>query len=1346
MLTVGLSACGGSGSDGGSDGGNAVLTSTLSGTAATGAAIKGKVFAKDANGVEVEIATGLNGSFTLNTTGMTPPFLLKIVPDDGSEILYSYALANNQTVNITPLTNLAVFLANNKADMAAVYGNWAGTAISAAAIAEAAAIVTANFKVQITAALGSVPNYNILTEQFNADGTGIDAVMDDLIVTIDPVAASVTVTDANSVAVSFIENLDIQSPVVIAPSDITVVATSSSGIAASNSTVVAFISAATGSDNVGVVGAITNNAPAVFPAGSTQVTFTATDARGNTGTASATVVVTPFVTATPTIISNSPVNNDVFTAASNGLADVQIDVTISNFDLANGAWSMIIDGATPGAAFSSTSTTKSFSVGTHSIVFQLTGPGKSYTPLAVQNTDSVSFTVTAAPIASFNIKGAITGSVGTWELRTNNNGFVNDGSVSTNANVTFGSIQDGSTYAVTASDSTCSVSNGTGTVTGADITNVNITCTPVVVSNDLIVRVNSAFGQIVYGNGKFVTIGNSKAFSSIDGKTWTESATLSKPYNQLIFDGTQFVAMQANAAQIATSPDGTTWTSSVNLSLLTATKIAGKNGKYIAVATNKALTSTDLSTWTVVNLASASVPRAIAYNGSIAVVVGSSGLDYSTDDGSTWTEAMSPVSSNTYTNVIWDGQQFIVVGNGIMLTSPDGKSWISKVSASKYGQTFNIAFSNNVYVLTAGANIFVGSNLNALQKIEVSTLDSGNAPLMYQVAVNGDNFALTGTSLISGKPIIPAVPTPTADAWKLIMPKQTFYDLDRVVWTGSQFIAGGEFSTTLVSSDGLTWKKPIEKGTVGLISSSIMSNLAEGNGAILAMNTKTNVNSTDGGDYMDNFKPNINVSDLIFHNGLFYGHNGGKAYSSSNGAFWTEVNESIYTVALVATKGSKTLVTDGSGQFIRRHPSASGAIQTSVDSTNWTTVSAFNGGYSGTNIGLLYDGNEFLLFSETGGVYTTSDGGSSWTVKSSLKVADIAFDGTNYVAVGSQGLIYKGTNLTSMALASGGVDFVISDIVNTGSKLVAVGKRNNGTQGAIKVSTDNGVTWTEKTIPTSGYAAGFSGSSSGNTEALTSIEWDGTTFVAVGNLVNVLDNNGNTISTGGSNVQNSMFVLTSQDAETWTFKDSGHSFGIYMRATGLTFVLDRFIAYLHSSAGTPTLLQSTDAGTTWTDITSSLASSLSEAASSLSVQFIHDANQFVAGTSSGKIFTSSDFVTWVQGTSTPNNGITALTYTGANYFVTTSSTIYKSADLITWSTVLNTSTSFFQDIDYIANQLVAVKSTTSSFSFLNVYRSSDQQSWVNTEIPVNDLGWTQVFKLNNKPAVRSGNVIMQYTQ
>ena len=90
--------------------------------------------------------------------------------------------------------------------------------------------------------------------------------------------ATVTVTDATA-------------PSVTAPADITVNGNVSGGADATLTAITAFLAGASVTDIVDATVDITNNAPALFPVGDTTVTFTGTDAAGNTASATAVVTV-----------------------------------------------------------------------------------------------------------------------------------------------------------------------------------------------------------------------------------------------------------------------------------------------------------------------------------------------------------------------------------------------------------------------------------------------------------------------------------------------------------------------------------------------------------------------------------------------------------------------------------------------------------------------------------------------------------------------------------------------------------------------------------------------------------------------------------------------------------------------------------------------------------------------------------------------------------------------------------------------------------------------------------------------------------------------------------------------
>lgn len=162
------------------------------GTAATGAAISGTVYAMDATGVEISKTINSDGFFRFDVRGMTAPFILKSVADNGSK-LFSYAASTNVTANITPLTNLAMYMANGETGLGVLYNSWASSYINIAVadIKNAQAVINANLSTQYTAFSLDPFTYDFIGTRFSANGISVDALLDAITINLVPIDISV---------------------------------------------------------------------------------------------------------------------------------------------------------------------------------------------------------------------------------------------------------------------------------------------------------------------------------------------------------------------------------------------------------------------------------------------------------------------------------------------------------------------------------------------------------------------------------------------------------------------------------------------------------------------------------------------------------------------------------------------------------------------------------------------------------------------------------------------------------------------------------------------------------------------------------------------------------------------------------------------------------------------------------------------------------------------------------------------------------------------------------------------------------------------------------------------------
>ena len=203
-----LAGCGGGG--GGTAAAPPAPTALISGVAATGApitpAMNGVVTIQDSASPAhtATTPTDANGAYSFTAaqlSGWTTPYMMEI----GYKVagvdynLHSAATASDltsgsATINITPLTDLVI--ANLAGDIAAnLFKNQATYAskLTSTALAAGAAALTAQIAPVLTN-LGVSASVDLFRTSFTANGTGMDAVLDALKVTQDPVTKTATIT------------------------------------------------------------------------------------------------------------------------------------------------------------------------------------------------------------------------------------------------------------------------------------------------------------------------------------------------------------------------------------------------------------------------------------------------------------------------------------------------------------------------------------------------------------------------------------------------------------------------------------------------------------------------------------------------------------------------------------------------------------------------------------------------------------------------------------------------------------------------------------------------------------------------------------------------------------------------------------------------------------------------------------------------------------------------------------------------------------------------------------------------------------------------------------------------
>lgn len=211
-MAVGMAGCGGGGSS----------TPTVYGTASEGALITGKtVKLKDANGQSAADATTdpVDGSYSIDVTGLTPPFLVTIHGDNGYYLTFAGTAGK---ANINPITSSVVALAAGTPDLPMLFDSVNPALL--AAISDRITCKCALFTTSLQALLPDGLNVENYFTGTITQASGLDGMFDRYLITVDPVngiAVRTNDTDAMSLlsipGATILANTDQPLPTITTP-------------------------------------------------------------------------------------------------------------------------------------------------------------------------------------------------------------------------------------------------------------------------------------------------------------------------------------------------------------------------------------------------------------------------------------------------------------------------------------------------------------------------------------------------------------------------------------------------------------------------------------------------------------------------------------------------------------------------------------------------------------------------------------------------------------------------------------------------------------------------------------------------------------------------------------------------------------------------------------------------------------------------------------------------------------------------------------------------------------------------------------------------------------------------
>lgn len=192
----------------------------------------------------------------------------------------------------------------------------------------------------------------------------------------------------------------------------------------------------------------------------------------------------------------------------------------------------------------------------------------------------------------------------------------------------------------------------------------------------------ASWASVCYGLvsevGRFVAIGNSVSMYSVDGITWTRSATseLSLFGSIVAYGNNWFVANSSSINAFFTSIDGTSWTQrlpTVTDTINTSQALSGSalcfgNGKFVILSNGSGLSTSDpTGLWTKNTLPNSYVWSSVCYGNGKYIGVAIDKTNSSSvisADGITWTTLVTPLVTPVANTPNWKS---IGYGNGLFV-------------------------------------------------------------------------------------------------------------------------------------------------------------------------------------------------------------------------------------------------------------------------------------------------------------------------------------------------------------------------------------------------------------------------------------------------------------------------------------------------------------------------------------------------------------------------------------------------------------------------------------------------------------------------------------------------------
>jgi hypothetical protein len=475
--------------------------------------------------------------------------------------------------------------------------------------------------------------------------------------------------------------------------------------------------------------------------------------------------------------------------------------------------------------------------------------------------------------------------------------------------------------------------------------------------------------DIIYAGSKFVGVGQVGVWGSVTVTFHYETPNWIRHY-------TQVVHFEYHRPLVLTSTDALQWTSvdaGTAFDGESFNSISYGNSKYICEMNGSFAHSTNTTSWTEVPFpAGMSGVSRFAFGAALYVAVGTgaNGHAYisSSPDITTWTTRTVPAetiaTAYPYFDVLFDGTNFVAIGDGTIDQSTNGTSWTNRINSLSGMRTV----ANNTNYLLASGFLYTYYSDNGTTWTNAST----NTVLFKAIASTSNATAsvISGRTSSTEPDTIVAVGETTLGYVYRSTDGITFSPValadvnhrNDIIWNGSIFITVGDGGKIDTSPDGLHWTSQTSGSTANLYGVTYRSTLGSelfvavgavdaGDAVILTSPDATTWTLRTSGEATDD------LYTVAYGNSLYVaGGENGILYTSPDGTAWTKGLTNAQSIRKIFYDGSYFYLAGDSGLFARStngvyDPAASTGFTESGDALSYLSEWLFTGATTANTTG-----------------------------------------------------------------------------------------------------------------------------------------------------------------------------------------------------------------------------------------------------------------------------------------------------------------------------------------------------------------------------------------------------------